>query len=635
MAEEQDDKAPLAGLGELSAKRPGAAAEQSESLRLAQHHVEVRVTGHVARTVIEESFANDSEHELEGIFRFPLPPDAELDALALEVDGRWEEGAFVARARARKIWRGVIRQATPRSLRKKKEEFIWVPGPWRDPALLEWQQGGRFELRIFPIPARGVRRVRLSYRQRLPRVGKLRRYRYPLAFASDASTTIGDFRFALHTDAGKTLYAPGYRLTRSKAQGKRTRHSITGRDFLPNGDIHIDLPVRFGARELSWWTYSGPATVAPGDRSRAEDAAVSARQSAWHRDERAYVLFALRPDFPAEPKRIDRDVALVVDTSQSMVGERARRAFRLVEATLQHMDRRDRFTVLACDLHCKAFPGGLQSPSRARTAQVMRFLRQHGIAGASNIARFVRAGQAALQASARDRHVLYIGDGMSSTGARRLPTLRAAARMLRQNGAALHTVAVGGEADLQAMRALAQAGGGAMQRFVPGQHADAAGLSVVQTLAGNRLQAVRVTLPPGLTAVAPATGRLPNLRRGEELLVAARFTGAVRGQLTVSGSLSGRPWQRSYPVDLQPAEQPGNRFVAASWARQQIAAREQDSHPDAVIEAVALSKAFGVLSRHTSLLVLESEAMLRAFGIDRQGERPTWSGEEDVALGGE
>ena len=27
-----------------------------------------------------------------------------------------------------------------------------MPGPWRDPALLEWQRGGRFELRIFPIP---------------------------------------------------------------------------------------------------------------------------------------------------------------------------------------------------------------------------------------------------------------------------------------------------------------------------------------------------------------------------------------------------------------------------------------------------------------------------------------------------
>ena len=41
-----------------------------------------------------------------------------------------------------------IQQARP-------EEIVWVPGPWRDPAMLDWKRGGRFELKIFPIPAKG------------------------------------------------------------------------------------------------------------------------------------------------------------------------------------------------------------------------------------------------------------------------------------------------------------------------------------------------------------------------------------------------------------------------------------------------------------------------------------------------
>ena len=32
----------------------------------------------------------------------------------------------------------MIRNATPVAERRPTEEFIWVPGPWRDPALLEW-----------------------------------------------------------------------------------------------------------------------------------------------------------------------------------------------------------------------------------------------------------------------------------------------------------------------------------------------------------------------------------------------------------------------------------------------------------------------------------------------------------------
>ena len=152
---DEGDDMPLRGIGELRARRPGEREDQERPLNLAHHRVSVRIVGNVARTEIEERFQNDSPHTLEGIYRFPLPPDARIASLQLEVEGEWEQGAFVERNRAQKIWRGVIRNATPRQRRRQQEEIIWVPGPWRDPALLEWQRGGRFELRIFPIPARG------------------------------------------------------------------------------------------------------------------------------------------------------------------------------------------------------------------------------------------------------------------------------------------------------------------------------------------------------------------------------------------------------------------------------------------------------------------------------------------------
>ena len=48
-------------------------------------------------------------------------------------------------------------------------------------------RGGRFELKIFPIPKRGSRRVVLAYTETIAPVGGVRRYVYPLpqATASD------------------------------------------------------------------------------------------------------------------------------------------------------------------------------------------------------------------------------------------------------------------------------------------------------------------------------------------------------------------------------------------------------------------------------------------------------------------
>ena len=60
----------------------------------------------------------------------------------------------------------------------------------RDPALLEWERGNVFKMRIFPIPAHGDRRVRLSYSQVLPVVGDRLRYRFPMGGTGASGTSI-------------------------------------------------------------------------------------------------------------------------------------------------------------------------------------------------------------------------------------------------------------------------------------------------------------------------------------------------------------------------------------------------------------------------------------------------------------
>ena len=82
--------------------RPGNDHEKKGLVYLASHSAHVRIAGNVARTEIDEDFESSSDDVLEGVFRFPLPPDAQIERLALDVDGKIEEGAFVDRDRARR-----------------------------------------------------------------------------------------------------------------------------------------------------------------------------------------------------------------------------------------------------------------------------------------------------------------------------------------------------------------------------------------------------------------------------------------------------------------------------------------------------------------------------------------------------
>jgi tetratricopeptide (TPR) repeat protein len=628
-----------AGLGELRARRPGEREDRERPLTLARHKVSIRIAGNVARTEIEEVFRNDGNDTLEGVYRFPLPPHGQIARLALDVDGRMEEGAFVDRTRAAKIWAGVIRAATPVQIRKPEDEFIWVPGPWRDPALLEWKRGGRFELRIFPIPAHGERRVSLAYTETLAPMRDGRRYVYPLPRSGDASTRVGRFEADVRV-AGADLSAPvvahGYEM-RSNREGDAMRMAFAQDQFLPTGDIVIDYALPNRDAELRAWTYVGTAApqAVTGARPAARrapgaDEAVDTAVREVSGDTRPFVAFAIRPELPGFTQSTPHDYVLVVDASQSMVGERYARAKRLASGIVAEMDRRDRFVVLACDATCRIMSDALASPSSVAASQVEAWLGSIRPAGASDVVGALSAAARALEgkrAEGRSVQILYLGDGVASTGHRRVASLAAEAESLARTArVSVTTVGIGGDADAMALAAIARSGGGQYVPYVPGERASTTALSVLETSYGVSLTNAALELPPGIVDVAPA--KLPTIRAGQEVIVVGRLASPeVQGEVVLRGSVAGQPYVDRYPVSLRPSSAEGNAFVPQLWAAGMIERLELEGRGEDRARIVAVSQVHGVLSRHTSLLVLESEAMFRAFGVSRNHPVAQWTGE--------
>jgi len=626
------------GLGELRARRPGERDDRERPLTLAFHRSTVRVVGNVARTEIEEVFRNDGDHVLEGIYRFPLPPNAQIASLQLEVDGEWEEGAFVERDRAAQIWRGVIRNATPQRQRRVQEEFIWVPGPWRDPALLEWQRGGRFELKIFPIPAHGERRMRLSYTQTLAPHGRTaRRYVHPLPFSPDESTRVGRFELDVRVTGAEGEVRPhGYELTQRADNGSSQLNYVAD-DFLAKGDLIIDYDMQNGDSEIRWWTFQGDATAQAPDRTREGSDEILSAHRALNQDDRGYAVFAIRPDLPAWTQSENRDYVLVVDSSQSMIGERFERATELTQRLVGEMDRRDRFMLVACDATCRAMDNAPQTPTSQTAEQARAFLTAIRPAGASDVALSMRSAVDVIRdkrEAGRDVRVIYIGDGVASVGHRRASSLSGEVEGLAGGDPQLSftTVGIGGDSDTMNLSAIARAGGGHYVPYVPGQRVATAALAVLETTYGTSLTNATVQMPDGVSEISPT--RLPTIRAGEELLVVGRLNaGEVRGEITLRGKVGGRPYEDTYPVTLTASTARGNAFVPRQWAAATIEELQLDGKGEDVPRIIALSKAFGVMSRHTSLLVLESEAMFRAFGVDRNQASVQWTGDEMMEMG--
>jgi len=219
------------GLGKLVGKAPGG--ERERNLDMVKHSVSTKIQGNIAYTEIEERFRNPTGEVLEGVYRFPLPANAQISRLALDVNGTLMEGEFVETKRAEWIWNDIITAS-------------------RDPAMLKWKQGNQFELRIFPIQPRDVRRVIIGYTQRLEPSAGGYRYVYPMPVDHARTIPAEHFEFEATVaghDPTQIFQTSGYDATVEHEGNERDEAVTTVRwsqdDFAASGDFSMRYSTPF------------------------------------------------------------------------------------------------------------------------------------------------------------------------------------------------------------------------------------------------------------------------------------------------------------------------------------------------------------------------------------------------------
>jgi tetratricopeptide (TPR) repeat protein len=190
------------------------------------------------------------------------------------------------------------------------------------------------------------------------------------------------------------------------------------------------------------------------------------------------------------------------------------------------------------------------------------------------------------------------------------------------------TIGIGSDSDAPVLEAAARGGGGSYLAWLPGERVQTAAIAALESTYGSALEGAKVELPSGLVDVAPTV--LQTMRAGDEVLVAARVGGEVSGDVVLKGTVAGQPFEQRYPLKLAASTSPGNGFVPRLWASLAIEQRERAGAGEDRAKIVALSQAYGVMSRETSLLVLESQAMFDAFGVDRGTPTAKWTGEDQL-----
>ncbi len=569
-------KASTEAMGELLATIDG----RSVPLTLGYHKVAVDIRDQIARTVVEESFVNHTDATLEGQFYFPLPQEASISGFAMWIGNELVEADIVEKERAREIYEEIVREK-------------------RDPALLEWTGGNVFKARVFPIPAHGEKRIRITYTQVLPKQGRTYRYAYALRSELLRKNPLRELQIKVTLDSAEEL--ANVACTSHLVRAQKTAHAasveFTAQEYTPDRDFEV-LVTTVGAK--------APLLVIP--HLRGKDGYFMALLQAG--DEGGGGRGLVRDTAPL-------DFLLIADTSASMSDDQLKTQRAFIACVLESLAAKDTFNIVAFDTAAAwAFSTRVAATAENREA-ALAFLERRGGLGWTDLD---LAFKEALARAGAGTQVIYVGDGIPTAGDTDPAAFAARLKLLFKGEGALHAIGIGSTYEAMVLKAIASLGRGSFHQA--GSVADA-------TEVAARLLAEITS--PGLKDVSVAwqgfrTARvypeeLPNLPAGAQQIILGRYLPEgkdLTGKAVLTAVAGGVKTTRELPVSCKGAEQ-GNAFIPRLWARMHLdhllAQGPSEEVKDAII---ALSEDYQIITPYTSLLVLESDADRERFKVTKR-----------------
>ncbi|HZE95391.1 MAG TPA: VIT domain-containing protein [Planctomycetota bacterium] len=506
-------------------------------LGLRSHEVSVEILDGVAKTTVEENFENHTDRRLEGTFTFPLPADASISRLALEVNGKIEEGTCLERERAKQVFESIVRRM-------------------QDPALLEWQPGGLFKCRVFPIEARATKRVIVAYTQTLPCFQGKMTYVYPLASEKTRTHPPGEVTInvlARFSGALAKIESTSHHLDVQRKDAHEASMTFRATNYRPNNDFVVALePTEEEVRVVC------------------------------HKPEGEDGYFACFATPKGGEARVPAKYTCVLDASASISAPRLEVAKRLVRAMMERRIPGDRFEVLTHSVE-------VTSSGEVDLRAANTFMDSIRPIGGSDVLKALEA--------AGPGEIVYIGKGAPTFGETETAKILEAAK-----GKRIRTIAVGSDANLGLLERL-----GGLMRITPNDDVDKRVAEIAATLGSQAVSELKVE-GPNVSDV----GGTRDVFYGERLVAVGRYKAAGPSKLL----LSGRGYRREVDVDF-PAKEEGHNPVRRLWAQRRLSDLMAQG-PSKQAEITELGVKYQIMTPYTSFLVLESEQMWKDQQLKRE-----------------
>ena len=539
-------------------------------LAVKYHRVTTTIRDQVAVTEIDQVFVNLNPYELEGTYIFPIPENASVSAFSMWIDGKEMPGELLEKDKARKIYEDIVRSM-------------------KDPALLEYAGRDMFRASIYPIPARGEKRVKISYSEVCTADGGMVRYRYPLNTEKFSSRPLEDVSVVIDIKGHlpiKNVTCPTHPVEVVQKGDNEVRVAFEAKNVTPDRDLVLYYSLAKDEFALNFLTHR------PDPK------------------EDGFFMLLLSPNTDAA-KVIPKDVCFVVDTSGSMQGKKIEQARATLKFCVQSLNPGDRFNIVPFATEARSFSEALLDASKDNVAKAVEYVEGIRALGGTAIDEALTKALDMSPNSDRPYMVVFLTDGLPTIGETKEPVILSHVAERNKGNVRLFAFGVGNDVNTHLLDKLAEQNRGTRDYVAETEDLEIKISSFFSKVANPVLSDIAIAFP-GMEVSDLYPRRLPDLFRGSQLVLVGRYHAAGAGAVQLKGALAGEKKTIAHDVTF-PEKNAENAFLPRLWAIRKVGflldeIRLHGESDELKQEVVRLARTYGIVTPYTSFLVLEDEA---------------------------